>query len=250
MAPFSLLRRLISPEKAEGLGPVMLPLEAQVEAWRAAAKRMKWAIGDWEFEGVGAPPALGERDLALGFEGVGLFYGFGGDGSADADPVLSGRLAWQYALRRARPRPWQSPHVDFDRPDFFRLRPGAPRRPRGFYLAKIQTGRRHLGTSVARARKSFNAVTGCGPEGFQFLCVTHVHFQRLMDERRFPFMALADYDVAPHGFGDFFDAPHLFSGSGVLGLGIGNLEQVYKGVGIPTVMLETEGHEYAKKEAT
>jgi hypothetical protein len=57
----------------------------------------------------------------------------------------------------------------------------------------------------------------------------------MMSDRKRPFMALADYDVAPHGFGDFFDVPQLFSSNRVLGLGIGNVDRSYRGFGIPTV---------------
>jgi hypothetical protein len=48
-------------------------------------------------------------------------------------------------------------------------------------------------------------------------------------------MALADYDVAPHGFYDFFDVPQLFSSNRILGLGIGHVDQHYQGFGIPTI---------------
>jgi hypothetical protein len=38
--------------------------------------------------------------------------------------------------------------------------------------------------------------TGWGPEGFQFLAITHPHFADLINQRKIHFMALADYDVA------------------------------------------------------
>ncbi len=50
-------------------------------------------------------------------------------------------------------------------------------------------------------------------------------------------MALGDYDVAPHGFNDFFDTPHLFCSNGVHGLGIGNIDHNYSIFGIPTISL-------------
>jgi hypothetical protein len=223
----------------------ILTLEEQVEAWRAASGKMKWAIRQEEFAGIAAPPPLTGRDLAEGFEGVALFYGFGDDGAGNADAVLSGKLPWQYARRRLGRRLWQSPYIDFDRADSFRLRPGAPRRPKGFYFARIQTGGRHQGTTVARMRERLGSDTGtdtgsdtgCGPEGLQLLCVTHLHLPEMMSERKMPFMALADYDVAPHGFNDFFDVPQLFCSNGVLGLGIGNAERNYPGFGIPVIRL-------------
>ena len=57
----------------------------------------------------------------------------------------------------------------------------------------------------------------------------------MMSERKTPFMILADYDVAPYGYNDFFDTLQIFSSNRILGLGIGNVEQNYPGFGIPTV---------------
>lgn len=229
------LRRLFSSEEPEFRNREILPLEEQINAWRTANKKMKWGIREEEFDGIGSPSGLTEDDVSHGFVGAALFYGFGDDGSGHADSVLSGKLAWHYACKHRRPRVWQSPYINFDRPDSFRLRPGAPPRPRGFYFAKIQLGERFQRTTASQARRHFNSVTGCGPEGFQFLCITHIHFPDMMSERKTPFMALADYDVAPHGFNDFFDVPQLFSSNRVLGLGIGNVDQNYPGFGIPTL---------------
>jgi hypothetical protein len=59
----------------------------------------------------------------------------------------------------------------------------------------------------------------------------------MMNERKTPFMALADYDVAPYGHNDFFDAVQLFCSNGILGLGIGNEDQIYPRFGVPTLHL-------------
>jgi hypothetical protein len=48
-------------------------------------------------------------------------------------------------------------------------------------------------------------------------------------------MALADYDVAPYGFNDFYDAPQIFCSNQILGLGIGNVDRNYPLFGIPTL---------------
>ena len=53
-------------------------------------------------------------------------------------------------------------------------------------------------------------------------------------------MALADYDVAPYGFGDFFDSVQIFCSEEVLGLGIGNVDFNYPLFGIPTIRLMSE----------
>jgi len=67
------------------------------------------------------------------------------------------------------------------------------------------------------------------------LSVTHPHLVELMNRRKITFMAMADYDVAPYGFNDFFDALQMFCGNGILGLGIGNVDQNYPLFGIPTL---------------
>ena len=54
-----------------------------------------------------------------------------------------------------------------------------------------------------------------------------------------PFMALADYDVAPHGFNDFYDAPQLFCSNNILGLGIRNVDRNYPLFGLPTLRFDT-----------
>jgi hypothetical protein len=218
-------------------GHAILPVEEQVSAWEAADRKMRWHIGENEFRGIGVVPALAEADSTEGFTAVVLFYGFGDNGKGNADPVLSGKTAWDYACKQRQKRVWQSPHIHFDRPDAFRLRPGAPPRPKGFYFAKLRTAEQSRALTVDQARRSFNGITGLGPEGFQFLCITHPHFPELMSERKTPFMALADYDIAPYGFNDFFDVPQLFSSNGILGLGIGNVDQHYPGFSIPALRL-------------
>jgi len=234
MTSFPWIKNLLSEGKPQRVKErAILPVEEQVRAWHIASRKMAWGIRKEEFHRIGIPPSLTDDDLAQGFSGVSLFYGFGDDGFGHADSVLSGKSAWLYACKRKKGKVWQSPYIDFDRPDAFRLRPGAPPRPKGFYFARIQTGERFQTTTVSRVRRLFDSITGWGPEGFQFLCITHTHFIDLMSERKTPFMALADYDVAPYGFNDFFDVPQLFSSNRILGLGIGNADRNYPGFAIP-----------------
>jgi len=115
------------------------------------------------------------------------------------------------------------------------LRPGAPPRPKGFYYTKFQPGKKFQKLTVAQVLKGIDCDTGCGPEGIQFLTVTHPHFARMMDQQRIPFMAFADYDIAPYGYNDFFDAIQMFCSNGTLGLGIGNIDKNYPLFGIPTL---------------
>ena len=228
-------RWLFYKTKAEDQGHLILPTSKQIKAWRKANRKMAWGIREEEFHRLDVPPPLTEHDQNQGLSGVALFYGFGDDGFGNADPVLSGRLAWEYARKRKRRETWQCEYIDFDRSDDIRLRPGAPARPKGFYFAKLQPGKKYQTVSVSQARKCFDKETGCGPEGFQFLVITHPHFQRLMDDRKISFMAFADYDVAPYGFNDFFDAAQMFCSLGTLGLGIGHVERNYPSFGIPTL---------------
>jgi hypothetical protein len=115
------------------------------------------------------------------------------------------------------------------------LRPYAPPRPKGFYFSKIQTGERYQNLKVSQLLMRLDKDTCFGPEGIQFLCITHPHFQNMMNERKIPFMAFGDYDVAPHGFSDFYDSLQMFCSQGILGLGIGNVDYNYPLFGIPTL---------------
>lgn len=215
----------------------ILSLDKQINGWRKANRKMRWDIHDDDFERIPPPPRLTKTDQKDGFSGVILSYGFGNDGAGNADSVLSGKLTWEYACRRKKPKTWQCQYIDFDKTDNIRLRPGAPPRPRGFYHAKIQTDKKFLSLTVSGLRKKFNDQTGCGPEGIQFLTITHPHFPLLMNARKIPFMAFADYDVAPYGFNDFFDAVQMFCSINTLGLGIGNVDRNYPLFGIPTLRL-------------
>jgi len=214
---------------------LILPLERQIKAWRKANRKMGWGIREKEFAGLQEHLKITDSERKQGYIGVALFYGFGDDGWGNSDSVLSGKVAWQYAKKRWWTETWQCEYIDFDRPDDIRLRPGAPARPKGFYFAEFRPGDRFLSLTVSQFLKRLGNETGCGPEGIQLLTVTHRHFQKLMNDRKMPFMALADYDVAPYGYNDFFDAAQMFCSNHVLGLGIGNVDQNYPLFGIPTL---------------
>jgi hypothetical protein len=245
MTLFSLFRRSSHKDKAKDLSHLILPVHKQIRAWHKANRKMKWRIESKAFDRIEVPLALTEDDRSQGFIGVALFYGFGEDGFGNADPVLSGKVAWEYACKYKRGSTWQCEYIDFSRSDDIRLRPDAPVRPKGFYFAKFQPGERFLSSTVSNVRKNLGKATGCGPEGIQFLAITHKHFQRLMNEGKIPFMALADYDVAPYGFNDFFDAAHLFHSVDVFSLGIGHVDRNYPLFGIPTILLQprTQTHD-------
>jgi hypothetical protein len=232
------LKSLFSRKQPEVNSDPILPVAAQINAWRKAAKKMNWQLTEEEFDGIEIPPLLTEDDRRQGFKGAVLFYGFGDDGCGNADAVLSGKVAWEYAVKSRKGKTWQCEYIDFHKPEDIRIRPRAPVRPKGFYYGKILFGEKFVNMTVSQLRKNLGTDTGCGPEGFQFLAVTHPHIADLMTERKLPFMALADYDVAPYGFNDFFDAPQMFCSNNILGLGIGNVDRNYPLFGIPTLRFD------------
>jgi hypothetical protein len=231
------LRKLCSKGRSNSGETLILPAQDQIKAWRKADRKMGWGITQDEFDMLESLPTLSDENRRQGFRGIVLFYGFGDDGSGHADAVLSGKLAWEYACKRRKHKTWQCEYVDFKKSEDIRLRPGATARPRGFYWAMLHPGERHMNMTVSQLRKKLGTNTGCGPEGFQLLAVTHTHFTDLMTARKMPFMALADYDVAPYGFNDFYDAPQIFCSNHILGLGIGNVDRNYPLFGIPTLRL-------------
>lgn len=240
MDGFSRLQKVFSVIRNRDSSELILPVQKQIKAWHKACRKMGWRIMEEEFKKITYMPVLSEDDIQQGFVGAALFYGFGDDGCGNADPVLSGKLAWEYALKHKRRGTWQCEYVDFEKPEDIRLRPGAPARPKGFYFAKIRPGKRFQNLTVSQWRKNPGTDAGFGPEGFQLLSITHPHFADLMTERKMPFVALADYDVAPHGFNDFYDAPQLFCSNNILGLGIGNVDRNYPLFGIPTLRFDNE----------
>ena len=222
--------------KSNTASDVPCPVSEQIAAWRKANRKMRWGIPEKEFETISAPPSLTDTDIRDGFAGVILSYGFGDDGQGNADAVLSGKLAWDFAVKRRKPKTWQCEYIDFDHSEHFRLRPSAPLRPKGFYFSKFRHGERFQHIAVTEFRKRIGPQdTGCGPEGFQLLTITHPHFASLMNSSQIMFMTFADYDVAPYGYGDFFDAPQMFCSNDTLGLGIGHVDRNYPLFGIPTL---------------
>jgi hypothetical protein len=239
MSPLVRLRKIFAKNRPQGRGDPILPLPEQVSAWQRANRKMNWGIHGDEFEKLAALPLppLTDADRLEGFIGTVLFYGFGDDGRGHADVVLSAKLAWNYVAKYRKGKTWQCEYVDFEKPEDIRLRPGAPARPKGFYFARLQLGEKYVNMTASQLRKNLGHQTGCGPEGFQLLTVTHPHIADRMSERRLPFMVLADYDVAPYGYNDFYDAPQLFCSNNILGLGIGNVDRNYPLFGIPTLRL-------------
>ena len=229
----------VSEKQTIYLGDHVLSLEEQIKAWYEVNQKMAWGIQEIEFEKLNASLSkkLLDDDGDFGFSGVALFYGFGDDGQGNADSVLSGRLIWEYACKHRPNDIWQCGFLDFRKPENIRLWSGAAVRPKGFYFAKIQLGQKYAGISVSRVRQGLKMVTCWGPEGLQFIFITHFHFADLMNERKIPFMTLADYDVNQLGIFGFFKVPQIFCSNNKMGLGIGNLYHDYPSFGIPTLQI-------------
>jgi hypothetical protein len=241
MAHFYRLRSLFSKAQDKKQHGLIIPMDRQINAWCKANRKMSWGIKEKEFDQVQPPPLITEGDRRYGFMDAALFYGFGSNGSGSADAVFSGKVVWEYALKRRKGKIWQCEYVHLDESDYadyIRLRPGSPARPRGFYWAKFQLGEKYQDVTVSQVRKLLGKDTGCGPEGIQLLVITHPHFTDMMNQTKIPFMALADYDVAPYGYEDFYDAPQLFCSNNTLGLGIGNIDRNYPLFAIPTVRFQ------------
>lgn len=215
---------------------IFLSAKEQIRHWRRASRKMKWEIGEEEFDAIGVFPA-NDKTYKGRICGTILCYGFGDDGAGGSDAVLSGKHTWQYALKKWKKRVWQCRYIDFDKADHIRLFPEAPSRPKGFYRCEICLPTKVQKLTVASFRKNCGEHTGLGPEGLQLLIVTHPHLQQALNCRRLPCMALADYDVAPHGFHDFYDAVQMFCSNNILGLGIGNIDRDYPLFAIPSLKL-------------
>ena len=215
---------------------IFLPAKDQIRKWRRASRKMKWNIGEEEFDSI-APFAGKGQCVEDHVCGTVLCYGFGDDGAGGSDAVLSGKQPWQYALKRWKQRIWQCEYIDFDKADRIRLFPGAPSRPKGFYQCDISIPLKARKITVSNFRKNCGKRTGLGPEGLQLLIITHPHLQRALNSRQLPCLAFADYDVAPHGYHDFYDAVQMFCSNHTMGLGIGNVDRDYPLFAIPSLKL-------------
>ena len=231
---FNILRWKQDPGAEDILARSVL---SQLQSWKKANRKMGWGITSEEFDEIRSISGVKGKSCDRGFGCFALSYGFGDDGHGNSDSVLSGKMAWEYACRNRWRKTWQCRYIDFDKPDHVRLRPGAPTRPRGFYFTLVGSADQYRNMTVSRARKTFQGETGLGPEGVQLLAITHTHLQDMMNERKIAFMVLADYDVAPYGFNDFFDAVQVFCSLEILGLGIGNVDRRYPLFGIPQMRL-------------
>ena len=136
MSPLVWLRNLYSKGQPKKGDELILTLQEQIKAWRKANRKRGWNITQEEFDNLAMPPFIADREVNQGFIGTALFYGFGDDGSGHSDAVLSGKLAWDYGLKRRNGETWQCEYIDFEKPEDIRLRPSAPPPPKGFLLCQ------------------------------------------------------------------------------------------------------------------
>ncbi|MFH1947217.1 MAG: hypothetical protein ABIJ23_03625 [Candidatus Magasanikbacteria bacterium] len=214
---------------ADRMAPVramILPPDRQIAAWsRANRKFGRYKIPKYAFRAVEAlsVPNLTFADMAEGYVGGILCYGFGGKGKV-SDMVLSGKVPWEYiASQRAT---WKWSQVNFDDRRSLREFIGKhSERPVGFYWKLIQLGHAFQSKPVASARDLIMSTDwGMGPEGIQFF-LTHPHYAEQMDGTTNPFMDLSDYEVSFDGVGVFSSAPCVSfnRGGGELELNSGNV---------------------------
>lgn len=128
---------------ADRLAPVramILSPDRQIAAWSSENKKFgKYKIPKAAFKTVGKlVPTLTPADMADGYVGAVLCYGFGGNGAV-SDMVLSGRVPWEcIASQRVT---WKLPEVSFYDRRFLREFDGKHfDRPVGFYWKLVQLG--------------------------------------------------------------------------------------------------------------
>ena len=230
------VKNLFSGKKPKPWPDLVLPMHKQIRRWRIVNRQRRLGIPGEEFAQITSVPALTDNDLKDGYVGSILSYGFGDNGSGFSDPVLSGKVAWLHAVKQWWLQTWQCKYIDFDKKDHIRLRPSSQMRPKGFYFAKFKPGTEFISWTVSKFIKTLpSGTTGMGPEGIQFLTITHTHIPKLMNQRKLPFMTFFDYDIAPYGYNDFFDSVQMFNSIDTLGLGIGNVDQNYPLFCIPSL---------------
>ena len=115
MLLFHRIRDIITERRINASAPTFLSLKEQIENWDRANKKMSWGIRDLEFANLAGARShvFTDDDRDWGFNGIALFYGFGDDGRGNSDSVLSGKLAWEYAINSGKNKTWQCGYIDF-----------------------------------------------------------------------------------------------------------------------------------------
>jgi hypothetical protein len=212
---------------------VYLSPTQQYEKWRELNKWLeksfpKEVISEEAFKAV-------EKELTGLDSKNRLFYGFGDDGSGNADPFLTGHIFVTYLVQKYPSEKWR--FIDFYpappdpmRFDFYRpkikMREGAAIRPKGFYLKQILEkdyedgiGATDKALSPLEVRKL--SPWGWGYEGFEFLALEEAYVKLILEKKVTAFV-LSDYSVAPYG-ADFSSTMVLGHSRRKLELGMTNV---------------------------
>jgi hypothetical protein len=111
--PFSWFRKFFLEATPEERCHLIRPIGRQIKAWHKANRKMGWGITKEEFDKIGELPQLTEGERQQGYIGAVLFYGFGDDGFGNADSVLSGKMAWHYAIKRKEKKTWYCEYIHY-----------------------------------------------------------------------------------------------------------------------------------------
>lgn len=126
----------------------------------------------------------------------------------EGDVVLTAELTWEYICSYCEPILGASP-IRFEA-DYMQLPGSEPARPEGFYTMKLPSedrdavGKKFQGKSLDEVRRKLGNDWGMGPEGLQFVGITHKDYPGMMDGCKFPFICLPALEIS-RGPGDEFD---------------------------------------------
>lgn len=155
---------------------LILPPEKQVQAWERYIHARGYHTGQNPelMKDVPEPPTLSEQDIADGYQGVCLFYGWPkrGDKGEDVNVANSALFGWEEINMRFAHH--ASRCVVF-KDGLLKLRAGAKKRPVGWFWRKINLMPRN------RKKRLYDITVGINEsmlsfEWFQFAGITHTYF--------------------------------------------------------------------------
>lgn len=204
--------------------PLIKGPEEQIEAWRKADEKGQLGISSVIPSNV---PVLTEQDLKDGFVGVGLFYGFGEEDDC-SDMILSAKVVWDYAREFGILSSAQERERDFDSDNRIKTHHEAHPRPQGFYWMKIGPGLAYHDIPVPVAREDIlqRGDWGMGPEGIQFLTITHPDYtEKIKGGFQIPYMGLAEFVIQGRGITPLVPLLGPYSGVGDGKLYLGGMQE-------------------------
>ena len=152
---------------------LILPPEKQVQVWEHHIKARGYHTGQQPemLKKVPEPPTLSEQDIADGYQGVCLFYGWSRNGE-ELHVADSAEIGWEEITMRFAHH--ASRCIAFKK-DLLTLRAGAKQRPIGWFWRKINLTPRNQKQSLC------DVVVGANEsmlsfEWFQLIGITHTYF--------------------------------------------------------------------------